>query len=139
MGFLKEFKEFAMRGNVVDMAVGVIIGAAFGKIVSSLVNDVIMPPIGYVLGGSKFTDLAITLKSAVMDGATVKEPAVMINYGNFIQVVVDFMIIAFIIFLMIKLMNTVMKKKEDNSEPEVAPEPNEEVKLLSEIRDLLKK
>jgi large conductance mechanosensitive channel len=139
MGFLKEFKEFAMRGNVVDMAVGVIIGAAFGKIVSSLVNDVIMPPIGYILGGSKFTDMAITLKPAVMEGAAVKEPAVMIHYGNFIQVVVDFMIIAFIIFLMIKLMNTVMKKKEENPAETVSPEPSEEVKLLSEIRDLLKK
>jgi large conductance mechanosensitive channel len=139
MGFIKEFKEFAMRGNVVDMAVGVIIGAAFGNIVTSMVSDVLMPPIGFLLGGSKFTDLAITLKAAVLEGAIVKEPAVMIHYGKFIQVVVDFMIIAFIIFMMIKLMNTVMKKKEEKVEPAAAPEPSEEVKLLSEIRDLLKK
>jgi large conductance mechanosensitive channel len=129
MSILKEFREFAMRGNVVDMAVGVIIGAAFGKIVTSLVNDVLMPPIGYILGGTKFTSLAITLKEASGD-----IPAVAIHYGNFIQVVIDFIIIAFIIFMMIKIMNSIQRKKE-----EAAPtEPSNEEKLLTEIRDLLK-
>lgn len=140
MGFLKEFKDFAMRGNVVDMAVGVIIGGAFGKIVTSIVNDILMPPIGYILGGVKFKDLAYTLKEAVMEGETVKEAAVTINYGNFIQVVVDFIIISFCIFMMIKAMNTMNRKKEEAPvAPAPAPEPSDEVKLLSEIRDLLKK
>ena len=135
MSILKEFKEFAMRGNVVDLAVGVIIGGAFGKIVTSVVNDIIMPPIGYVLGGSKFSELAIILKAAVMEGEVVKEPAVSINYGNFIQVIVDFLIIAFIIFMMIKTINAIQRKKDEAP----AAEPSDEVKLLGEIRDLLKK
>jgi large conductance mechanosensitive channel len=137
MSVLKEFKEFAMRGNVVDLAVGVIIGGAFGKIATSVVNDIIMPPIGYVLGGSKFSDLAFILKAAVMDGEVIKEPAVSINYGNFIQVIIDFLIIAFIIFMMIKTINTIQRKKEEAPAP--AAEPTDEVKLLGEIRDLLKK
>ena len=137
---LKEFKDFAMRGNVVDMAVGIIIGGAFGKIVSSLVNDVIMPPIGYILGGVKFTDLKFVLKEAVMEGEAVKEAAVSVNYGSFIQVIIDFLIIAFVIFMMIKAMNNLKKKQEEApAAPAPAPEPSNEEKLLGEIRDLLKK
>jgi large conductance mechanosensitive channel len=130
MSIFKEFKEFATRGNVIDMAVGVIIGAAFGKIVTSLVNDLLMPPIGYILGGTKFTNLAITLQQASGD-----TPAVAIHYGNFIQVVIDFIIIAFIIFMMIKVMNSIQRKKEEAAPP---AEPTNEEKLLTEIRDLLK-
>ena len=128
MGMLKEFKEFAVKGNVVDMAVGIIIGAAFGKIVSSFVADVIMPPIGLLLGGVDFTNLAITLKAAAGDA-----PAVVLGYGKFIQSVVDFTIVAFAIFLVVKAMNS-MKKKEE--EAPAAP-PKQEM-LLTEIRDLLK-
>jgi large conductance mechanosensitive channel len=131
MGMLKEFKTFAMRGNVVDMAVGIIIGAAFGKIVSSLVADLIMPPIGVLLGGVDFSNLAITIKAAA-DGAA----AVTLNYGKFIQTVVDFVIIAFSIFMIIKAMNA-FKKKEIEAPAEPPPPPREEV-LLTEIRDLLK-
>jgi len=131
MGMLKEFKTFAMRGNVVDMAVGIIIGAAFGKIVSSLVADLIMPPIGVLLGGVDFSNLAITIKAAA-DGAA----AVTLNYGKFIQTVVDFIIIVFSIFMIIKAMNA-FKKKEIEAPLEPPPPPREEV-LLTEIRDLLK-
>lgn len=135
MSMLQEFKTFAMKGNVVDMAVGIIIGAAFGKIVSSVVNDVIMPPIGLLVGGVSFTDLAIVLKEAV--GET---PAVTINYGNFIQVVFDFVIVAFAIFMMIKFMNNLQKKKEEvPAAPPAPPAPSKEEILLTEIRDLLKK
>lgn len=112
MSITKEFKEFAMRGNVVDMAVGIIIGGAFGKIVSSFVQDVIMPPIGLLLGGVDFSDLAITLKEAV--GET---PAVMLKYGVFINTVIDFIIIAFAIFMMVKVMNN-LKRKEEAPAPE---------------------
>ena len=129
---MKEFRDFAMRGNVVDMAVGIVIGGAFGKIVSSFVNDVLMPPIGMMLGGVDFGDLAITLKEAV--GET---PAVMLNYGMFIQTVVDFIIIAFAIFLVIKAMNNLKKKEE--AKPAPPPKPSAEETLLTEIRDLLKK
>ncbi len=128
MGMLKEFKEFAVKGNVVDMAVGIIIGAAFGKIVSSFVADVIMPPIGLLLGGVDFTNLAITLKAAAGNA-----PAVVLGYGKFIQSVVDFTIVAFAIFLVVKAMNS-MKKKEEESAPE---EPPKQEVLLAEIRDLL--
>ncbi|HBG87053.1 MAG: large-conductance mechanosensitive channel protein MscL [Bacteroidales bacterium] len=131
MGILKEFKAFAMKGNVVDMAVGIIIGAAFGKIVTSLVNDVIMPPIGVLVGGVNFTDLSITIKEAVGDAA-----AVTINYGNFIQVIFDFLIIAAAIFALVKVMNS-MKRKEEES-PSAPPAPSKEEVLLSEIRDILK-
>jgi large conductance mechanosensitive channel len=124
MGFIKEFKEFAMKGNVMDMAVGVIIGGAFGKIVSSLVDDVLMPVIGMITGGVDFTQL-----TAKVGDATV-------NYGTFIQNIIDFLIIAFCIFLMIKGMNKLSKKKEEEPAPE--PEPSNEEKLLGEIRDLLK-
>jgi large conductance mechanosensitive channel len=129
---IKEFKEFAMRGNVVDMAVGIVIGAAFGKIVSSIVNDVIMPPIGMLLGGVDFSDLMITLREAV--GET---PAVMIKYGAFINTVIDFLIVAFAIFMVIKGMNT-MKKKQEEAPPPAPPEPSKEELLLTEIRDVLK-
>ena len=131
MGMLKEFKEFAVKGNAVDMAVGIIIGAAFGKIVSSLVGDVIMPPIGVLLGGVDFTGLALTIKHA-----TATAPAVVISYGKFIQTVVDFLIISFTIFLMVKGMNS-LKKKETEA-PAEPPAPTAEQVLLSEIRDILK-
>ena len=138
MGMLKEFKDFAMRGNVVDMAVGVVIGGAFGKIVSSLVADVIMPPIGVLIGGVNFSDLKITLKEAAEEGAT----AVTLNYGNFIQVVIDFIIIAFAIFMLVKGLNALinMRKKKEEEAPAApaVPEPSAEEKLLTEIRDLLK-
>lgn len=131
MSMMKEFREFAMRGNVVDMAVGIVIGAAFGKIVSSFVDDVLMPPIGLAVGGVDFTRLAVTLKAA-----TEETPAVMLNYGAFVQSVVDFAIIAFAIFMVIKAMNS-MKKREE-AKPEPPPAPPKEVVLLEEIRDLLK-
>ena len=138
--FLQEFKEFAMKGNVMDMAVGVIIGGAFGKIVSSLVNDLLMPLVGALIGNVDFTTLSATLRQAVMDGETVVKPAVVLNYGKFIQVTVDFLIVAFCIFAVIKAINA-MKKKEEPApaEPEApAPKPDDVV-LLEEIRDLLKK
>ncbi|MBK6284207.1 MAG: large-conductance mechanosensitive channel protein MscL [Draconibacterium sp.] len=137
---LKEFKEFAMRGNVVDMAVGIIIGGAFGKIVSSVVADVIMPPIGLLMGGVSFTDLKFILKEPVFDAAgAVTTAAVSINYGNFIQVTVDFIIIAFAIFMMIKAMNSMKKKQEAVPAAPPAPAlPTKEEVLLSEIRDILK-
>jgi len=131
MSMMKEFKEFAVRGNVVDMAVGIIIGAAFGKIVSSFVGDVIMPPIGVLLGGVNFSNLAFTLKEAVGD-----VPAVVIGYGKFIQTVIDFAIIAFAIFVAIKGINTLKRKEEEVPKVPAAP-PAQEV-LLTEIRDLLK-
>jgi large conductance mechanosensitive channel len=131
MSILKEFKEFAVKGNAVDMAVGIIIGAAFGKIISSLVADVIMPPIGVLVGGVDFTKLAVILKEKVGD-----VPAVTLNYGNFIQSVVDFTIIAFAIFLVVKLINNL--KKQEAAAPVAPPEPTKEELLLTEIRDLLK-
>ncbi|MDO5046430.1 large-conductance mechanosensitive channel protein MscL [Campylobacter sp.] len=133
MSFVKEFKEFAMRGNVLDMAVGVVIGGAFGKIVSSLVGDVIMPIVGVLTGGVNFTDLKIVLKEAAGE-----VPAVTINYGSFIQVTVDFIIIAFCIFCVIKAINSLKKPKEEPA-PATPPAPSEDIVLLTEIRDLLKK
>ena len=141
MGFLKDFKAFALKGNVMDMAVGVIIGGAFGKIVASLVNDVIMPPLGMLLGKVNFTDLSVTLHDAVMEGDKVITPAVMWKYGAFIQQVVDFAILAFCVFLMVKIMTRLTKKKEEEKPaPAPAPEPapSKEELLLTEIRDLLK-
>lgn len=140
MGFLKEFKAFALKGNVMDMAVGVIIGGAFGKIVSSLVNDVIMPPIGLIVGGVDFTNLKLTLKSAVVDAAgAVTAPAVTWNYGAFIQQVVDFTILALCVFMMVKMMNKLLKKEEKKATaPAPAPAPSKEELLLTEIRDILK-
>jgi large conductance mechanosensitive channel len=131
MGMLKEFKEFAVKGNVVDMAVGIIIGAAFGKIVSSLVGDVVMPPIGVVLGGVDFSSLVVTIKQAT-EGA----PAVVISYGKFIQTIVNFTIVAFAMFIVIKSINA-MKRKEEEA-PKAPAEPPAQEKLLTEIRDLLK-
>ena len=140
MGFLKEFKAFALKGNVVDMAVGVIIGGAFGKIVSSLVNDIIMPPIGLLVGGVDFTDLKLTIKDQVLDAAgAVVTPAVTWNYGAFIQQVVDFTILALCVFVMVKVMNKLMKKEEAKpAAPAPAPAPSKEEVLLTEIRDVLK-
>ena len=132
MGFIQEFKTFAMRGNVIDMAVGIIIGGAFGKIVSSFVADVIMPPIGILVGNVDFTDLSITLKEASGDIA-----AVTLNYGKFIQSIVDFVIIAFAIFLVIKSMNSLKKKEEEA--PAAPPAPSKEEVPLTEIRDALVK
>lgn len=132
MQILKEFKEFAVKGNVIDMAVGIIIGAAFGKIVSSFVADVVTPPIGLLLGGVDFSNLAITLKAAA-EGA----PAVVLSYGKFIQSMVDFTIIAFAIFMAIKAINT-LKRQEQEAAPAAPPEPTREELLLTEIRDLLK-
>ncbi|PCH84360.1 MAG: large conductance mechanosensitive channel protein MscL [Piscirickettsiaceae bacterium] len=131
MGMMSEFKDFAIKGNAVDMAVGIVIGAAFGKIVSSVVADVIMPPIGVLMGGVDFTSLAIVLKEAVGDA-----PAVVIKYGNFIQTMVDFTIIAFAIFMVVKAINS-MKKAEEEA-PTEDPKPSNEEVLLTEIRDLLK-
>ncbi|GAB1473087.1 large-conductance mechanosensitive channel protein MscL [Bacteroidota bacterium] len=140
MKLLDEFKQFAMRGNVVDMAVGIIIGGAFGKIVSSFVSDVIMPPLGILIGGVNFTDLKITIKSQIVDAAgAVTNPAVTINYGNFIQVVFDFIIIAFAIFAMIKIMNNLNRKNVEEQVPATPPPPPADIQLLSEIRDILKK
>ncbi len=132
MKIIDEFKEFAMKGNMIDMAVGIIIGGAFGKIVSSIVNDILMPPLGLLLGGVNFTDLKLVMKAA-----TETAPAVSWNYGSFIQALVDFLIIAFSIFMLIKGINSFKKKKE--AAPAPPPEPSKEETLLSEIRDLLKK
>jgi len=141
MPILKEFKAFAMRGNVIDMAVGVIIGGAFGKIVSSLVADVIMPPIGLLIGGVNFTDLTVTLRpEKVIDG--VQQAAVTLNYGNFLQTTFDFLIIAFAIFFFVRTINrlTHLKKKEAEATaaPATPPAPSKEETLLTEIRDILK-
>ena len=131
MSILKEFRDFAVRGNVIDLAVGVIIGGAFGKIVSSMVGDVLMPVLGLVTGGINFSDMAITLKPAAG-----KDPAVLLAYGKFIQSSIDFIIVAFVIFLMIKGINSLHKKKEAAPAPPPGPTPTEA--LLGEIRDLLK-
>lgn len=133
---IQEFKKFAIRGNVVDMAVGVIIGGAFGKIVSSIVNDLIMPTIGVIIGGVNFTDLKLTLKKAVMEGDKIISPAVTINYGNFLQTTLDFLIIAIAVFLLIKAINALNKKKEETTKAPIAPPAD--IQLLTEIRDLLK-
>ncbi|MGM9705499.1 MAG: large-conductance mechanosensitive channel protein MscL [Prevotella sp.] len=134
-GFIKEFKEFAVKGNAIDMAVGVIIGGAFGKIVSSIVNDIIMPPIGWIIGGVNFQDLKVTLPQMNVGSETLA-PAT-INYGSFIQTFIDFILIAFCVFLMVKIINRLTKKKEEAPAP-AAPEPTKEEILLTEIRDLLK-
>ncbi len=131
MGILQEFREFAVKGNVVDMAVGIIIGAAFGKIVTSFVGDVIMPPVGVLVGGVDFSDLSFVLREAVE-----KKPAVVISYGKFLQTIIDFTIIASAVFVMVKVVNT-LKKKEAAAPPPPAA-PSAESLLLSEIRDILK-
>lgn len=130
MSIIKEFKEFAVKGNVVDMAVGIIIGAAFGKIVASLVADVVTPPLGILIGGVDFSDLAVTLKSATADS-----PSVVLSYGRFIQEIINFTIVAFAIFLMVKGIN-ILRRKEAVA-PSVPPAPTREEALLTEIRDLL--
>jgi len=132
MKILDEFKQFAMKGSLVDMAVGIIIGLAFGKIVSSVVNDILMPPIGLLLGGVNFTDLKLVMKAAT-DAA----PAVTWNYGNFIQVTFDFLIVAFSVFILVKAINSA--KKKEVAAPAAPPAPTKDQTLLTEIRDLLKK
>lgn len=144
--FIQEFKDFAVKGNAIDMAVGVIIGGAFGKIVTSIVNDIIMPPIGWLVGGVDFKDLKVVLKDAVPEkldeaGNVVQAAAaeVTLNYGAFIQNVIDFLIVAFCVFLLVKgITNLTKKKKAEPEEAPAAPEPSAEEKLLTEIRDLLK-
>ncbi len=141
---LAEFKAFAMRGNVIDLAVGVIIGGAFGKIVNSIVSDIILPPIGVLIGGVKFSDLKYEITSKVIENGKEISPAVTINYGNFIQMVFEFLIIAFSIFMMVKMMNrmtqlTKKQKEEQLAEEVKIPEINQQEVLLTEIRDLLKK
>ncbi len=138
MALLKEFKEFAMRGNVIDMAVGVVIGAAFGKIISSLVDDIIMPLVGVATGGMNFTDYKLVIQKAVIDGTTqeVLTPEVTLNWGTWVQTIVDFLIVAFCIFVAIRAINQMKRKKEEAPAP--APEPTKEEVLLTEIRDLLK-
>ncbi len=141
MGFFKEFKEFAMKGNVMDMAIGVIIGGAFGKIVTSLVNDILMPLVGALIGNVNFTTLSATLRAPKLNEAgDVVAEAVTLNYGNFIQVTIDFLIVALCIFCVIKLINKAsnLVKKQEEEAPAPAPEPSAEEKLLTEIRDLLK-
>ncbi|HOE38040.1 MAG TPA: large-conductance mechanosensitive channel protein MscL [Bacteroidales bacterium] len=129
---LKEFRDFAIKGNLIDMAIGIIIGAAFGKVVASLVADVIMPPIGLLIGGVNFTDLVIVLKEA-----SGENPAVTLNYGKFIQIAIDFLIVAWAIFLVVKGINALKRKEEKEPEPEPEPEPSKEEVLLTEIRNLL--
>lgn len=143
--FLTEFKQFAVKGNAIDMAVGVIIGGAFGKIVTSIVNDIIMPPIGWLVGGVDFKDLKVVLKDAVPEqldeaGNVVQKAVaeVTLNYGAFIQNVIDFIIIAFCVFMLVKFITNLNKKKEEPAAPLAPPAPSAEEKLLTEIRDLLK-
>ncbi len=147
--FFKDFKAFISQGNIVDMAVGVVIGTAFKSIVTSLVNDIIMPPVGFLLGDVNFTDLKLVLKEAVMEGETVVSEAVTLNYGTFIQTIIDFLLVAFCIFVVLRVimksrekLESLKKKEEEEKAAEVAAapaEPSEEVKLLREIRDSLKK
>jgi large conductance mechanosensitive channel len=139
MGMAQEFKEFALKGNVMDMAVGIIIGGAFGKIIASLVNDVLMPVVGLALGGVSFADLYKSLDGQTYESLVAAEEAgaAIMKYGSFIQNIVDFVIIAFVIFMMVRAMNTMRKKEEETPAP--PPEPSDEVKLLTEIRDSLSK
>ncbi|NLY25619.1 MAG: large-conductance mechanosensitive channel protein MscL [Bacteroidales bacterium] len=139
MSFKSELKEFLMRGSVVDMAVGIVIGGAFGKIVTSFVNDILMPPIALLFGQGSFADLKVVLEEAVMSGEEILTPAITWNYGAFIQVILDFLIIGISIFFVVKAMNNMKRKKEEAPAPEAAPEPTKEETLLTEIRDLLKK
>lgn len=140
MALLKEFKEFAMRGNVIDMAVGVVIGAAFGKIISSLVDDIIMPLVGVATGGMNFTDYKFVIQQAVIDGTTqeVITPEVTMNWGSWVQTIVDFLIVAFCIFIAIKAINSMKRKQAEEPEEPAPAEPTKEEVLLTEIRDLLK-
>ena len=134
MKLVDEFKAFALKGNVVDMAVGIIIGAAFGKIVSSVVSDIFMPPLGLIIGGVNFADLKVVMKAA-----TDAHPAVTWNYGNFLQVTFDFLIVAFAVFLLIKAINAANARKKEEAVPAAPPAPSKQEILLTEIRDLLKK
>ena len=138
MAFFKEFKEFAMRGNVIDMAVGVVIGAAFGKIISSLVDDIIMPLVGVATGGMNFTDFKWVIQKEIVDGKTqeVIQPLVTLNWGTWIQTIVDFIIVAFCIFVAVKAINSMRRKSEEA--PAAPPAPTKEETLLTDIRDLLK-
>ncbi len=132
MGMMSEFKDFAMKGNVIDMAVGIVIGGAFGKVVTSFVNDIIMPPIGMLIGGVDFSDLGLVLQEATADS-----DAVTLSWGNWVQTLVNFLIIAFSIFMVVKAMNSAKKKEEEK--PAAPPEPSKEEVLLTEIRDALRK
>lgn len=134
--FFEEFKQFAMRGNVIDLAVGVVVGGAFGKITNSLVNDIIMPGVSMLTGGVNFNDWKIILKQAVVENGEEISAAVSINYGTFISVIIDFIILAFAVFCMVKVINSLHRKKEEA--PAAPPEPSAEEKLLTEIRDLLR-
>ena len=138
--FIKEFKEFAVKGNAIDMAVGVIIGGAFGEIVNSIVNDIIMPPIGWLIGGVNFSDLKVELPKVVLDSGIELAPAT-INYGSFVQTIINFIIIALCVFMMIKGLARIKnaKKEEEEAAPAAPAEPSNEEKLLTEIRDLLAK
>lgn len=136
MGMLKEFKAFAVKGNVIDLAVGVIIGAAFGKIVASFVKDVLMPPIGVLLGGVDFTELTMVIQQASAAGVTPEVKEVVIRYGQFLQTVVDFLIVAFTIFMVIRGINKMQKKEEEA--PKAPPAPSKEEVLLTEIRDAIR-
>ncbi|MCD9030883.1 large-conductance mechanosensitive channel protein MscL [Luteimonas sp. Y-2-2-4F] len=136
MGVLAEFKEFAVRGNVIDLAVGVVIGAAFGKIVTALVDQIIMPPIGWLIGGIDFSDWVITLREATVDASGAEVPAVAIGIGAFLNTLIQFVIVAFAIFLLVKFINRLKRKQEEK--PAEAPKPSEDVLLLREIRDALK-
>lgn len=140
MAFLKEFKEFAMRGNLIDMAVGVVIGGAFGKIISSLVDDIIMPLVGVATGGMNFTDYKLVIQQAVVDGQTqeILKPEVSLNWGTWVQTLVDFLIVAFCIFVAIKAINQLKRQKQEEPAPEAPAEPSKEEVLLTEIRDLLR-
>jgi large conductance mechanosensitive channel len=137
MALFKEFKEFAVKGNALELAVGIIIGIAFGKIVSSLVSDIIMPPLSALVGGMNFTDLKWVIKQPSVDGTGKLINAITLNYGSFIQAIFDFVIIAFCVFMFVKSINSMKRKEEDKKAKAV--EPSAEVRLLSEIRDLLKK
>lgn len=138
MSFVKEFKEFISRGNVVDLAVAIIIGAAFGKVVTSAVNDIIMPPLGFVLGGINFTDIKIILKHAVIENGVKVKDAVSLNIGNFLQAIFDFIIIAFAVFMMIKTINKMKRKREVQEAAAIEASHSKEQELLTEIRDILK-
>ena len=137
--FFEEFKQFAMRGNVIDLAVGVVVGGAFGKITNSLVNDIIMPGVSMLTGGVNFSDWKLVLKQAVIENGEEISAAVSINYGTFISVIIDFIILAFAVFCMVKVINSLHRKKEEApAAPPAPPEPSAEEKLLTEIRDLLR-
>ena len=137
--FFEEFKKFAMRGNVIDLAVGVVVGGAFGKITNSLVNDIIMPAVSMLTGGINFSDWKLVLKKAVIENGEEIAAAVTINYGTFISVIIDFIILAFAVFCMVKVINSLHRKKEEApAAPPAPPAPSAEEKLLTEIRDLLR-